>query len=395
MFMRIQRIGLIAGAAVLCAACTAPAAQQPTPQVQPAASTAAQPTANAETTAAPQPTASAEATAAPQPTAAPQATTAAEPQITQGETVLTLAIGSGSGQVGISGSGTDITGPRTFRIGSDGSIRLLDTLNKRILFFAKDGKLTRTFAIANVDRVIDFIVNNNGEIFVLAALPDDQTKVLHYNPAGTLVEQIAINDVVAQRADGIMLTAQGWILLVQGNTYSWVIRHNAVDTPPSLQALTERDAVPTPRSPVLFGTADAGGALEVQILAPINDALIQTNTLASQAPATTSFFNVDREMNLYSASDFSKGHVNFYRLATNGSVLGSVNISASGCAERTRSWRSYYIDQVGSAWSMCVTANQVTLNRYSLRDAQGQPLPEAAPTPADVAWKPGANFRAG
>lgn len=390
--MRVQRTSLIVVTALLCAACTLSNAQNPTPQMLPPTIAPAPTATTAPTAAAP--------TAATLPTAAaPEPTSAAiglfEPQIAKGEVVLTLKAGTGNDQVGISGTGDDVSGPRAFRIGSDGSLRLLDTLNNRILFFTNDGKRARTLAISGVTQVTDFIVNTNGETFVLATLDAGQPTILHYNQAGAVVEQIALNGTVGSSADGIMLTAQGWLMLVQGNTRSWVIRHDAIDTPPNLQALTERDVVPTPRSPALFNsTFDAMGAPNLRIFGPNGDALTQRVAVTPESPATASFFNVDRAMNLYTASDFSQPQVDLYRLAPEGNVLGTVRIDASSCASTLRSWRSYYIDQVGTAWALCVTAGQATLTRYTLTNAEGQPLPDAAPTPADVAWKPGANFSA-
>lgn len=391
--MRVQRTSLIVVTALLLTACTPSNVQTPTPPAQLATSAPA-PTVAPALTVAPAPTEGTlpTAPASPEPTAG-MGTFA--PQIAKGEVVLTLTAGTRSNQVGISGTGDDVSGPRAFRIGSDGSLRLLDTLNNRILFFTKDGKPARTLAINGVTQVTDFIINNNGEAFVLATLDAGQPTILHYNQAGAVVEQIALNGMIGNSADGIMLTAQGWLMLVQGNTRSWVIRHDAIDTPPNLQALTERNVVPTPRSPALFNsTFDATGAPDLRIFGPNGDALVQTMALAPESPKTTSFFNVDRAMNLYTASDFTQPQVDLYRLAPEGNVLGAARIDTSGCGSTLRSWRSYYIDQVGAAWALCVTAEQATLTRYTLINEQGQPLPEAAPTPADVAWKPGANFSA-
>ena len=62
----------------------------------------------------------------------------------EGEIVLKLTPGSGSGQVGIRGGSLNAVGPGAFRIGGDGTIRLLDNNNQRILFFDQQGKLLRS-----------------------------------------------------------------------------------------------------------------------------------------------------------------------------------------------------------------------------------------------------------
>src|SRR5262245_3194711 len=88
------------------------------------------------------------------------------PATVPGQIILRLAPGSDIGQVGISGQGTELKGPRTFRIGVDGTIRLLDNGNKRLLFFKPDGTLTHALPITAAQDPLDFIVDPQGHIFV-------------------------------------------------------------------------------------------------------------------------------------------------------------------------------------------------------------------------------------
>src|SRR5215207_6670295 len=62
------------------------------------------------------------------------------PATADGQVVLQLSAGAEADQVGINNDGSNIIGPRSFRIGADGTIRLLDNVNRRILFFDQSGK---------------------------------------------------------------------------------------------------------------------------------------------------------------------------------------------------------------------------------------------------------------
>ena len=381
--------------ALLLAACASPAATVPTtvPTVAPPAATSAPPA-----------TVESIATQAPAPTEALLEPTAAVPAITPpatvtGDVVLRLGAGTAPNQVGISGDAGALSGPRAFRIGADGSIRLLDPARKRILFFKPDGTLQRTLPIDEVTSAIDFIVSNSGDVYVLATIESGESKVLHYAPNGKLAEQIPVGQGIGINANGIMLTAEDSLMLVQNNQLSWMIRHRDTLTPPAVQALTQQHAVPTPRSPALFASGVAmNGTQPLTVIgmtgSVFGDMLTDVTTIQAQVADDMRFFNVDRAMSLYFASDPAADQIDVARVDADGAVLGGARIDQRGCDSSLRSWRSFYIDQDGSAWNMCVTPAELTISRYTLRDAQGQPLPPAAQQPADVAWKPGANFSA-
>lgn len=381
---------------LLLAACASPAATVPTvvPTAAAPAATHASPAATARSAAtqAAAPNEAALESTATAPAAPPPATVI-------GDVVLRLGAGTAPDQVGISGDAGALNGPRAFRIGADGSIRLLDPARKRVLFFKPDGTLQRTLPIDEATSTIDFIVSNTGDLYVLATIASGEPKVLHYAPSGKLAEQIPVGQGIGINANGIMLTAEDSLMLVQNNQLSWTIRHHDTLTPPAVQALTQQHAVPTPRSPALFASGVAmNGTQPLTVIgltgSVFGDMLTDVTTIQAQVPDDMRFFNVDRAMNLYFASDPAADQIDVTRVAADGAALGGARIDQRGCDSSLRSWRSFYIDQDGSAWGMCVTPTELTIARYTLRDAQGQPLPPAAQQPADVAWKPGANFSA-
>jgi hypothetical protein len=93
-------------------------------------------------------------------------------------------------------------------------------------------------------------------------------------------------------------------------------------------------------------------------------------------------------MNLYFVGYRDSGMA-VARVLPDGTVAGGAQIQEQGCH---LSWRQFYIDQTGSAWTLCVNYQGATVKRYTLLNSIGQPLPEAAKQPADVIWRPGAQI---
>ncbi|HEU5102357.1 MAG TPA: hypothetical protein VFU22_25215 [Roseiflexaceae bacterium] len=403
--LQLRRIsGLALGAALLLAACAGPSAGAPTAILAPptAAPSRAPAATEAPATAVPatEPPLAA-ATEAPAPTeAAP--TEVAQPQATiqplatpEGLVFLQLSPGDGPNQVGISTDGANTVGPRSFRIGADGSIRLLDNVNKRVLFFDQSGKVNRTLQLDQTQDPLDFIVNNAGEVFVYGGDGGPNFEVLRYGPDGSVTARIPVSPGVS--ADGIMLTAAQDLMLVQGNQTYWTLLHQGVTVDPKIQPLTVQEGSVTPRSPTIFRSLPGeNGTLDLRVIglnAGISGEHVQeVGGVTTSLPADARFFNVDRAMSLYFTRPSPQGDaVDVWRVLPDGAVAGGAHIVTGSCGS---SWRNFYIDQVGAAWTMCVDGQGVSITRYLLQDSAGQRLPEAAAEAADVAWKPGARLNA-
>ena len=400
-FWRLSSLAIIS--ILLLAACAGPSASvapTPIPEQEPTAAPATVPTA----TPLPPPTSVpataipateppiAAATGTPAPAEGDQQAATAQPLATaDGEVVLQLNAGAEPNQVGITADGSNIVGPRSFRIGADGTIRLLDNVNKRILFFDQNGKVTRTLRLDATQDPIDFIVNNAGETFVYGGDGGPNFQVLRYGPDGKVTLHLPVSLGVS--ADGIMLTAAQDLLLVQGNQTFWTLLHQGVTVDPKIQPLTVQEGAATPRSPVIFRTTPGeNGTLDLHAIGlnagTSGEHFMEIGGVTTSLPADARFFNVDRAMSLYftrpSAEDDA---VDVWRVAPDGAVDGGAHIVTGSCGT---SWRNFYVDQGGAAWTMCVDAQGASVTRYTLQDTTGQPLPEAAAAAADVAWKPGA-----
>jgi hypothetical protein len=317
------------------------------------------------------------------------------PATVDGQVVLQLRAGAEANQIGISDDGSNVVGPRSFRIGADGTIRLLDNVNKRILFFGQNGKLTRTLRLDETQGPIDFIVNNAGEVFVYGFSSDGapSSQVLRYGPDGKVTARLPVSLGVSIRADGIMLTAAQDLLLVQGNQTFWTLLRQGVTVDPKIQPLTEQEGAATPRSPVIFRTTPGENGMirlhAIGLNAGISgENIMEVGGATTSLPADARFFNVDRAMSLYFTRPSAEDNaVDVWRVAPDGTVDGGAHIVTGSCGT---SWRNFYVDQAGAAWTMCVDAQGAVVTRYTLQDTSGQPLPEAATAAADVAWKPGA-----
>jgi hypothetical protein len=312
-----------------------------------------------------------------------------------GQQVLQLAAGSGPNQVGITTDGSNTIGPRSFRIGADGTIRMLDNVNKRVLFFDQSGKVTRTLQLDQAHDPIDFIVNNAGEVFVYGGDGGPNMEVLRYGPDGKITLRLPVSPGV--NADGIMLTAAQDLMLVQGNQTFWTLLHQGVTVDPKIQPLTVQEGTATPRSPAIFRTSPGeNGALDLHAIGlnagTSGEHMLEIGSLTTSLPADARFFNVDRAMSLYFTRPSAEGDaVDVWRVMPDGTIAGGAHIVTGSCGA---SWRNFYVDQAGTAWTMCVDAQGASVTRYTLQDSSGQPLPAAAANAADVVWRPGARLTA-
>jgi hypothetical protein len=310
-----------------------------------------------------------------------------------GQQILKLSAGSGRDQVGIV-PGEFVTGPLSFRIGADGSIRLLDNVNKRVLFFDQQGKLTRTLAINEAQDPQDFIVNNAGEVFVFDR---GSNQVLRYSPKGTISTTIPLSPGISAAANGIMLTSEQDLALVLNNQMYWVVIHQGITVPVELQGLTERTGIVTPRSPMAFQLTTGENQNPLLHVVGIHggqskDMFTEVDQRDIQLPNDVKFFNVDRAMNLYfTRSSPDTTGVEVWRVNPDGTPAGGAQLQSGECKT---SWRSVYVDQTGVAWKMCVNESDVTITRYDLLAPDGTPLPEAPNNAADVTWRPGARLDA-
>lgn len=336
---------------------------------------------------------------------------AAAPALSE-QIVLQLPPGNGAGQVAILPNPNDssqVQGPGSFRIGSDATIRVLDRGNKRVLFFSPDGTPGRVQPTNEAADPIDYIVNNNGDVFVLdnGVLNQEtgiqtQKQVVLYKADGKLNTRYPIADTVS--ANGIMLNTQQDLFVVLGSFYdnpmTTVLFSAGKPIDVDHQTLTMHRGMPTPRSPMMFTSrahpgSETGVGLDVLLAQLARDPRLIMDNLA--LPGGAQFLNVDRAMNLYFMKFADQGNaVSIWRVGPDTTILGGGTIDISGC--QSFDWRSIYIAQDGEAWRMCSTAEGTRVSRYALMGSDGQllgPVDKIAEEASkNVPWAPGGNFTA-
>lgn len=318
-----------------------------------------------------------------------------------GETVLQLAAGEPIG------NGPAFGQIISFRIGADGSLRLLDAGARRVLFFDASGGYQRSLEVAEASEPIDFIVAGTGEVFVLDRGGGNPSRVLRYNLDGGLREELPISYSVASSADGIALSAElegergQDLVLTQGIERFWFVRHFGELVPPNLQTLTGREGTMVPRSPVFFTNHNFNNRPVVRpfvLTAGItSDMIVDAVDVPIELPLGARFFNIDNAMNLYLVRGLDGSladAVEVWRVDPEGTVLGGARVDYSGC--NFSSWRQFYVDQAGTAWSLCASEQGVEVRSHALLDATGRGLPPALEPPDDLnaAWQPGQRFSA-
>ncbi len=400
--MRSLRLFLIGLLTAVVVACGTPQAVQPS--TTPAAAVAVAGTALASTTVTPtstpvvptlvptstRPATSAPATTVPSPAipatqtiaptvspTAPPTATVAPPVAGAGKIVLSLPAGIGTGQVGI--GGTD--GPASFRIGADGSIRILDTHNQRLLFFdGATGKPQRTISLSETEHPTDFAVKGTGELFVLDTMAN---KFYLYDLDGRKRKEfkIPLAPEHTEVLKTLSLTASGDLWIMNE------IKAFPLLTPDGKQL--SRDATEaagmggsvTVRSNARFRIEAGGDKAHLIVDVQSQPAFDQQVGLLDEHPV---FLDVNQGMELYVAA--KKGEsTEIRRYSPAGELMGTLSVDRNGCRPTAR---GIYVDRPGDVYTMCTGAGGVTVARYSMTDLVGKPLPRYNKLVTTVVWSP-------
>ncbi len=309
------------------------------------------------------------------PTAKP---TAIPPVAIVGTTVLQLKAGQGKGQVGI----TADDGPSTFRVAADGSYRIMDPVNKRLLFFdGTSGKLLQTLNLAFLGRPTDFVVSGKGDLYVLDA---EGWTLDHLEVSGKELRNIPLNPDLKGQFTTITLTADGRIYgLGAENVYLLVTADGALE--PETQGISGTGMY-TVRSNAVFSlltgeNAATPGETDLYISTGDPETRFNLGKLSGQV----SFVDVNQGMQPYIAIS-AGGLTEIRRFDVQGNLLGTLTVDQRGCRAAAR---SLYIDRPGAVYSMCVSDGGVTIQRYVMADAAGTPLPLFSALVTTAPWSPG------
>lgn len=350
----------------------------PTPTID----TAAQPTAAPSVQATPVPTAepTPSTTVSIKPSITPSASTTAAPA--GGQVVLQVPAGNTSQAVGI----TAQAGPSTFRVAADGSLRFMDPVNKRLMFFEQgqagaNGKLQRTIDLASLQRPSDFAVSSVGDVFVLDV---DGWALAMFTMDGTVQNVMPLHPSLRGLFSTISLTADGSLWGVGENTHYSLIS----DTPTSPADVTQ-DATfagtVTVRSAAYFsvGSRPENAIQSVLSISNVGDGTPIHYDLG-QLDGRATFLDVNQGMEPYLL--VQKDTVaEVRRYSVQGHLLGTLVLDQRNCRPTAG---SVYVDRPGDVYVMCVNDNGATITRYAITDGDGQALPLFDRLVTTAPWSP-------
>jgi hypothetical protein len=311
---------------------------------------------------------------------APQATPQAA--VAQGREVLTIATGSDAGQVGI----TADDGPSTFRIAADGSIRVMDTVNKRLLFYSVStastpAKLTQTIDLSSLQRPTDFVVTGNGDLYVLDA---EAWTLAHLSIDGKELNNIPLSPATKGKFTTISLTADGRIMGLAG-TISYILAVGGGPIPLEDQPNAQIEGVFTVRSNAVFSIAADNDNPRLKSLLINYGGAAPGGIALGPIDAEVTFLDINQGMEPYVLVKHGTS-VEVQRSSVAGQLLGSLSLDLAGCRPVAR---GMYVDRPGDVYTMCVSDQGVTIKQYSMVDAQGQPLPRYEQLVDSAPWAPG------
>lgn len=300
------------------------------------------------------------------------------PAVAQGQEVLTIPAGSGSGQVGI--SATD--GPPTFRIAADGSIRVMDTLNKRLLFFTgQPFKLTQTLDLSFLKRPDDFVVTGRGDLYVLDA---EAWAISHLSIQGAELNNIALNPATKGKFTTISLTADGRIFGLERNA-GYLLIDAAGPIPIEDQPSSQVEGSATVRSNAIFSIVLDNSNQRRQSLLINYGGVAPATIPLGEIDGEAMFVDVNQGMEPYTLVKRGTS-AEIQRFNVDGLLLGTLTLDLSGCRAIPR---GVYVDRPGDIYTMCVGEQGVSIKRYVMIDAQGQPLPRFDQLVQAAPWSPG------
>jgi hypothetical protein len=322
-------------------------------------------------------------TTAPAATEVPPIVTAtAPPVVAQGREVLTIPAGNGANQVGVTAN----DGPTTFRIAADGSIRIMDTVNKRLLFFSVStssvpAKLTQTLDLSFLQRPTDFVVTGKGDLYVLDA---EAWNIAHLSIDGKELNNIPLNPATKGKFTTISLTADGRIMGL-ADTTSYILATPGGPIPLEDQPHAQIDGVVTVRSNAIFSIAADSDNQRYKSLLINYGGAAPGGVALGDIDGQLTFLDINQGMEPYVL--VKRGtNVEVQRSGVAGQLLGTLNLDLSGCRPVAR---GLYVDRPGDVYTMCVSDQGLTIKQYSMVDGQGQPLPRYEQLVDSAPWAPG------
>lgn len=102
--------------------------------------------------------------------------------------IIDVKRGNGSDEIGILMAPDSMCyGPGSFDVDGNGTIYLLDSVNRRIMVFNRNGKLVRSFPVESKGYIVSIAVDESYDVWVSDA---ENYTILHYTGDGVLTQRI-------------------------------------------------------------------------------------------------------------------------------------------------------------------------------------------------------------
>jgi hypothetical protein len=271
-------------------------------------------------------------------------------------------------------------------VAADGSLRIMDTVNKRLLFYAPghagaNGKLQRTIDLSSLEQPTDFAVTTVGDVFVLDAAA---WALAMYTMDGAEQNITPLHPSLKGLFSTISLTADGSLWGVGENQHHSLIFDSST-APADVTNDASYGGAVTVRSAAYFAIERGQTSTSQAVLniSNVGDGTpIQFKLGQIDGPAT--FLDVNQGMEPYIL--VQNGSVSkVRRYSVSGELRGTLILDQQGCRPMSR---SIYVDRPGDVYVMCASAEGATITRYALTDADGQALPLFDQLVTTAPWSP-------
>jgi hypothetical protein len=291
----------------------------------------------------------------------------AEPQseTVDAEVVLSLEVGSEPGQVGIKPGGFEVypIGPKSFAVGDEGIIYILDTVNLRIQGFDTEGELRTLIPLPTMVTPADLVVANSDTFYVLDMGID---KVFQVDGLGRIVASYEISADIMDGISGITLEKDGDLSAIVDAAMRYKLVANSKYVPHAEQRNLKERGLTTPKSENVYQARNPnwkdGG---LQVMRKDGQILLDIPITVKHLLGSVVFLGTDRRGNIYVAieellEDFPVTVEKTVRkYDPSGQLLGTARVPIERYYAHPR--RDVVVDMTGNIYQLVPTEDRVKI----------------------------------
>ncbi|MCD4738442.1 MAG: hypothetical protein K8R89_04195, partial [Anaerolineae bacterium] len=285
------------------------------------------------------------------------------------EVVLSLEVGSEPGQVGVKTGALEVypIGPKSFAVGDNGIIYILDTVNLRIQGFNIEGELEVLIPLSTMVTPADLVVVDTDTFYVLDMGAD---KVFQVDGRGRISASYEISSDIMDGISGITLEKNGDLSTI----VDAAVRHTLIANSRYVLRAEQEDrkepGLSTRRSENVYTARNPdwknGG---LQVMREDGQVLLDIPITVKHLLGSVAFLDIDRQGNIYVVieellEDFPIAVEKTVRkYDPGGHLLGTARVST----ERYYAYpqRDVAVDRAGNVYQLVSTEDRVEILRLS------------------------------